>query len=306
MKRAFQILTFPGVLACLAACSTGSLAQSVPASVGAAASTHGLLSRHYQDGEKLVYRMKGINERWQYEIQADGVVKKDAEGRPVEEYAWSHLTSNRPGDALSPAAADFRQVLSLAPSYPLSVPDLSKVILIVGPITDMLTIYADMLIATNVGKLEQPGDHFYFKSGTPNSWADGTYVQLGEDSIDFDLSLKAVDRANQITTLLIRHVPPAKPMVRLPADWMHEPVSDTPNNWVEVTKTGEGHYVAEVGKETFDVEVKISTVDGKIMAATIDNPVVARQRECTDAALTQCGEARPRQIHRHIELTLVK
>ena len=64
----------------------GALAQDVPAD-------HALLSRHYHDGETLTYRMKGTNERWQYEIQAAGVVKKNQNGKYTEEYAWSNLMS---------------------------------------------------------------------------------------------------------------------------------------------------------------------------------------------------------------------
>ena len=45
-----------------------------------------ILLRHYREGEKLRYRMKTVNEDWRYEIQADGVVKKDSAGNFFEEY----------------------------------------------------------------------------------------------------------------------------------------------------------------------------------------------------------------------------
>jgi hypothetical protein len=38
------------------------------------------LLRHYVEEEKLTYHMKGINEGWHYEVQTDGVVKKDSDG----------------------------------------------------------------------------------------------------------------------------------------------------------------------------------------------------------------------------------
>ena len=77
---------------------------------------------------------------------------------------------------------------------------------------------------------------------------------LGESSIDFDITLTQVDVAHGVATLLVRHVPPKKPQLKLPAVWMHEPVADTPNNWVSVARNA-GNYVAEVGKETFDVQL---------------------------------------------------
>jgi hypothetical protein len=99
-------------------------------------------------------------------------------------------------------------------------------------------------------------------------------------------------------------VAPEKPEIRLPADWMTKSVADTPNNWVQVTKTKAGKYLAAVGKETFDVEISVSLADGKILSGTIDNPVETTERECEDAALTKCGDPKPRGIRRQIEISL--
>jgi len=52
------------------------------------------LIRSYREGEKWGYLMRGVNENWHYEICADGVVKKDANGIFFEEYGWSHLVSD--------------------------------------------------------------------------------------------------------------------------------------------------------------------------------------------------------------------
>jgi hypothetical protein len=103
----------------------------------------------------------------------------------------------------------------------------------------------------------------------------------------------------------VRHVPPAQPKVKLPAPWMQTPVADTPNNFVDVKgKNAAGKYVAQVGKETFDVEIKISLKDGKILSATLNNLVGTRQRECSDAEFKDCGEPSAHQIHRQIEIHL--
>jgi len=273
------------------------LAQDVPAD-------HALLSRQYHDGETLKYRMKGTNERWQYEIQAAGVVKKDQNGKYTEEYAWSSLMSGGAAMPLSAASLQFRELLSLDPEKPPSVPNLSTVQpILIGPITDFLTFYVDLWLAARAGKLSHPGDHVYQKMGIPASWADGNYVVLGEDSIDFDMTLTDVDRQNQVATLLVKHVPPEQPAVHLPADWMREPVADTKNNWVDVQKR-DGKFVAAVGKETFDVRMKVGLADGKILSGTIENPVKAKERDCEDAAFTKCGDARPHDILRRIEITL--
>jgi hypothetical protein len=264
----------------------------------------GLLTRRYREGESLTYQMKAINEKWRYEIQAAGVVKRDSAGKYVEEYAWSNLISDGAAATLPAASMQFRQLLSLDPDKPPSVPNLSVVHpQLIGPITDLLTFYVDLWLATRDGHLNHAGDHLYRKFGTPASWADGTYVVLGEDSIDFDITLTSVDQSTKVATLLIRHVPPEQPQVRLPVAWMREPVAGGPNNWVEVTAKG-GKFVAAVGRETFEVRMEVSLVDGKILSGAIENPVETQERDCRDAALTSCGASRPRQILRKIEIVL--
>jgi hypothetical protein len=262
------------------------------------------LRRHYQEGEKLTYHMKGINQSWRYQIDAIGVVKKDSAGRYFEEYSWSNFSSSRAGDSLPAESATFRQVVSLDLGYPPSMPDLRPMILIVGPITDLLTFYADMQMAIRLGTLVHAGDHSYVKFGHPGSWADGAYVLTGEDSIDFDLTLKDIDQANRTATLVVRHVPPEKPLIKLPAPWMGAPVADTPNNWVQIEKPAEGKYVASIGKETYEVEIKVSLSDGKILSVKMDNPVEVSERECKDRELSSCGEPRRYQIRRQIEMNL--
>jgi hypothetical protein len=263
------------------------------------------LARHYTEGEKLTYHMKGDNEGWTYEVQANGIVKKDASGHLVEEYGWSDFKSNAPM-SLSATSLNFRQTLSLDPAIPPSIPNLSQVQpFLIGPITDLLTFYSDLWLAIQQSDLKRPGDHAYVKVGIPASWADGSYVTLGQDSIDFDLTLKELNTSTQIATLLVRHVPPAQPKVKLPVEWMQAPVADTANNWVQISKNQAGKYDAGVGKETFEVDIKVSLKDGKILSATLDNLVQTRRRECSDAALLDCGASTDHTIRRQIELHLV-
>ncbi len=285
----------------------GQLAQSSNTNTIAPAIVK-LLDRHYQDGERLSYHMKATNKdktkTLSYEVDAVGIVKRDANNRFYEEYEWTNLVWNNATVSLSPASINFRQPLSLAPDYTLSVPDLSKVQPnLIGPIVDFLTFYADLQLAMRQKNLIKAGDSVFVKNGKPNSWADGMYVSLGEDSVDFDITLKEIDRARQIATVAIRHVPPIKPEIKIPADWMRAPVADTPNNWVQVTKDGD-KYIATVGKETFDCEIKVSLVDGKMLSATMDNPVEVIERECTDKALTDYGSPVRYEIRRQIEIKL--
>jgi hypothetical protein len=296
------LLTLQMTGTCLAQTPTDTTADRLlpPAAVS--------LTRRYHLGERLAYHMKASNkgryETKSYEADVSCKVKKNGAGAFVEECTWSNLIANHAAVELSPEAQLFRQTLSLDPKSPPSISNLGQVIPLIGPITDLLTFYSDLWLANKLEQLHRVGDHFYFAHGTPNSWADGNYVVLGQDSIDFDLTLTA-QSPQHIATLVVHHVVPAQPQIKLPADWMRIPVGDTPNNWVEVEKQGEGKFSAEVGKETFDVQMEIAP-DGKILSATMDNPVEVLARDCTDAELTRCGDPVRYQIKRQIELTLVQ
>jgi hypothetical protein len=273
-------------------------------SAGKTPAGHSLFARQYHEGEKLGYHMKGINEGWSYDIQAMGIVKSNPAGIHYEEYQWGNLVFSGKTITLPQPSVDFRQQLSLDPEFKNAVPSLATVHpMLIGPITDLLTFYSDLWLAVRTGKLTKPGDHFRVAYGVPTSWADGHRVLFGEDSIDFDLTLAELTPGEK-ALVIVRHVPPQEPGLKFPADWMHQPVSDAPNNWAVVEKLQEGKYLAQVGKETFDVRIQISLADGKISSAVMENPIDLIERECKDAALADCGAPRRREIKRHIEMSL--
>jgi hypothetical protein len=180
----------------------------------------------------LQYEMTGSNHGWTYQFHAESTAKKDSDGGWFEEIAWSNLRSNAPMK-MSAESEAFRQKLSLSGDQKyLAVPDLSTVQpFLIGPITDTLTFYADLFLAKKL-KLAQVGQHAYFETGTPNSWADGTQVIVGEDVIDFDLTLVSANPNDHTAELLVKHVPPKQQRLKLQTSWMEIPVRTLPNNWL--------------------------------------------------------------------------
>jgi hypothetical protein len=264
-----------------------------------------LLSRRYVEGDRLRYVMNAQNDGSKYEVRISATTKKASDGGFVEEFAWSDLVVNGAPRSLADTAQAFRVGVTLEGGVPFTMPDLSKALAIIGPVTDVLTFYSDLFLAMHQGALRKAGDRFYFSNPTAASWADGTVVVLGESHIDFDITLTAVDAASDVATLLIKHVPPPAPKIRLPAEWMHPRVADTPNNWVQVRKTATG-FAASVGKEGFDVTLKVQMSTGKIVSASMENPVTKVTRACADAALAQCGDAQPAPTLRRIALWLIR
>jgi hypothetical protein len=283
------------------------MAGQAPAAPAASPLPANPLHRQYQEGETLAYKMTGINENWHYTVRAEGTVKKNDKGTYFEEYRWTDMISDGKPYTMMPAMADFRQKVSLDRNAIPALPDLSKVDpSLIGPITDMMTFYVDLWLPAMMGVVKKPGDHYYFKLGTPSSWADGTHVLVGVSSIDFDFTLKSADSVAGTATLEVRHVPPVKPQIPTPGAWMQTPVADTANNWVEVMKQSDGKFQASVGQENFTVDLTVSMADGKILAGSMDNVVNTIERTCDDQALTQCSAPVPHQIERKIEIVLEK
>ena len=206
--------------------------------------------------------------------------------------------------AVAVPPSEFKQFLSLDPTRIPTIPDLSKAYPgLIGPILDFMTFYSDLWLSIREGVLEAAGDHFTH-TGPIISWADGTTVTLGEEAINFEISLKDTDNSNGIATLEVRHVAPSASPLKFPATWMNSPVAaDTNNNWVQVAKSN-GKYVAAVGKETLDVELKIRMGDGAILSGSLNNIVQTLERDCTDAAVTNCGKGRSNRTERQVEIAL--
>jgi hypothetical protein len=268
------------------------------------------LARRYRDGEQLAYTMQARKQdrtHDQHYSAVAAITVHAQKGVFVEDADWRDLVVNGKPRALPSTGAAIRQELSLDPAHRWSMPDFAHIDpALIGPMLDLMTFYVDMRLAVKNHRLVHPGDHSVVPHNIANSWADGHRVLLGQDAIDFDIALAAIDAANRAATVVVRHVPPAKPAIRLPAKWMEEHVEDTANNWVEVEKdeSGNGRFGAAVGKETFDVEMQVSLDDGRILKGRMDNVVDVVERSCADAALHDPGDPVRYKIHRLIEIAL--
>ena len=267
-----------------------------------------LLARRYADGERIAYRLTTTRSRdgastYTYAATARATVNRDQSGKFVEDFLWRDLVSNGAPFTLPEASQSVRQVLWLRPDAAPTLPDFAVIHpRLIGAAADLMTFYADVWLAMRQPTLRQAGDRISVPHGGPNSWADGTQVILGEDAIDFVLSIEALDRAKDTATLVVNHVPPDRAYVRTPVEWMRTPLGDRPNNWIQVTKAGDTRYIASVGVETFDVRVVVSMATGKILSAEMDNPVQVFERECRDSMLTMCGAGVRYQILRRVEI----
>lgn len=264
-----------------------------------------LLRRTYLEGERLTYRIRGNDNEdgkvTTYDATAVGVVRRDSLGRFLEDYLWSFSAPGAPPDT-----AKMHQSVSLAREVIPAPPDLRRLDMrLVGPALDFMTFYVDLWLAGLQPSLTRAGAGAYFPSSANGAWTDGRHVILGEDAIDFDMSVASADGDSIV--LVVWHVPPGKSRLRLPASWMETIVDSTPRpkNWVEVTKETNGAtetFLAAVGRETFGVRMTLRRADGRILRANMVNSVFATKRVCADAALQHCGAPHSYHIKRRIDL----
>lgn len=286
--------------AILALASTGmTQTGSTEPAPGAAVMAKSPLARQYKEGETLNYRITGafINNGPGYYGEFFSTVKKSTAGVFYEELKWSGV---KRGDQAVTVPDDFRQYVSLDPAFKVVMPALMN-----GPYLDTLNFYIDLMLAVKQAAVRKPGDHAYVKRSLPNSWAGGSTL-VGYDCIDFDITLTELNESSGTATVLVKHVPPAAGCsIVPPAEWMSKPVSDTVNNFFQVTKDN-GKYVADAGKEFFNVEIKLAIPSGKILTATMYNPVSGISRTCSDAQLSDCGAPESSLLVRNISMELMQ
>jgi hypothetical protein len=292
----------------LAGCLTLGWTGSLHAQAAGTAAPGSLLARHYREGETLRYHMRATHRSSQglvrYEADATGRVVRDSLGRYFEALEWSQLVENDRAVTLPGGTAPVHQRLTLEQDYVLP-PDVAHADpRLIGPLLDLYTFYVDLRLATESLALARPGDHVRVPGRGANSWADDRHVLVGEDAIDFVITLESVDSTARVARVLVQHVPPTTGRVTLPADWMKPRLGAEPNNWVQVS-AAQGGFTAGVGRETFDVWLTVSLADGKLLSATMDNPVEVLEWTCADRALTQCGTPVRSEIRRRIWLDLV-
>jgi hypothetical protein len=268
------------------------------------------VGRIYVPGEVVVYELKirheGRDKPRVTEATSSAVVKEDS-GIFYEATHWLSLKVD--GIPVNVTRLPFEQQVSLDGKFKIGqhFPDLSRAPHeLAGPITELLTYYSDLQLASRPGRLVKPSDHVLVPYGRPSSWANPRAgILIGEDCIDFDLALVSADNSAKTATITVAHVPPKALCVSLPAAWMRDPiVPGRQNNWTQVIKVDDHKFIAAAGLETFTVELNLK--EGRIISAKDDNPVEVSERVCSDDTLTACGPPVRYRIVRTAELRAIQ
>src|SRR5258706_604897 len=78
---------------------------------------------------------------------------------------------------------------------------------------DLFNMYGDRILAVRTPGLARGGDHVRILHNRANSWADGRNVLVGEDALDFDITLDSMDDASRTAVVTVRHVSPESPAI---------------------------------------------------------------------------------------------
>ncbi len=276
--------------------------------------------RKYQKNGIFYYKMTGLNDGRRYEaISRHRVI--EIQGNFHEEISWIQLKSDGENIDLKPLK-DFTQLLSLDKNFHGTPPDISKIPpqlrkFILGPIFDLMTFYVDLnprLFLTKMKELEL-GQPIHIPYNKPSSWADGEFLLIGEDCIDFKLTFQ--EQTLNKALMRVEHFPPSENLkINLPEKWMQDVFPNGKTNWIQISKIpgkGEKLFVS-YGYEYFDVHIYIDTKDGKILSANMYNPVEIMNRVCSkfqklennQLKLLECSEAEYKHTYRSISLKLLK
>jgi len=268
------------------------------------------LTRKYQEDERVAYDIRATHRgrlaESEYRASVRGLVRRDPAGAFSEELAWTDLQVDGQAVPLPEEAGRFRQRVSLDPRAVLRAPRLGEVHpALAGPVYDLVNFYGDLKLAARTPGLSKPGDKVRIPHNRANSWADGRNVLVGEDALDFEVTLEALDTEKGTVTATVRHVAPENPAINLVADWMKEPVGAGANNWTQLGRLPSGKYMAAVGAETIEVRLVVDAATGRLLSGTLTNPVEIVERECEDVDAKRCGEPARHRMLRRIELKTV-
>ncbi len=270
--------------------------------------------RKYKEGNSFYYKMIGFNNGKEYEAVSHHQVKKQGDTF-FEKVNWVSLQFD--GKVISlKSMKDFDQILSLDKKHSGSFPDISKIDgkirnLIVGPIFDLMTFYVDLnprLFFKKIDELEK-GQPILFPYNKPSSWADGHFVILGEDCINFRILFQN-DKKRPF--LRVEHIAPEKNLnITFPEKWMKNTIGPGENNWVQIRRLNE-KYAVSYGYEYFDDHIYIDPETGIILYANMYNPVDFYTRVCghiemnkkSITGITECGPISTQHIFRNITIRL--
>ncbi len=276
--------------------------------------------REYKEGEIFYYKMDALNDGRRYQAISRHKVEKTEDGKYFEKISWIYLKHDGSEIDLSPMK-DFEQILSLDKSFEFVIPDITKIKtelrrFMAGPVFDLMTFYVDLNPRLYFEKLDslESGTPTRFPYNRPSSWADGFFNVLGEDCLDFVVTLQRYGADN--LCLRVEHVPPeANLNINLPEEWMKKPVvKGKENNWVQVTKSGKpDEYFVAFGYEYFDVHLFLDKENGMIKYAQMYNPVerlnlISRKIGINDNIVTSiedCSPATPQHTFRNVSIELI-
>jgi hypothetical protein len=265
-----------------------------------------VFERRYEDGEHILYKLKGRNQSPEgmfiYRAKAKSQVKKNKNDF-VEEFQFEDVSIDGNPITFNDNHKSIDLKLSLNSKNKVNFPDFSQVHpAIAEAALDLMVIYADLLLVQKHWDMNKNPEQFYLKDSVINSWADNQNLVRAEDSIDFFMNVIKQEPSNNILEIMIKHIPPEKQTLKLNADWMKKPIGTRSNNWLQIKKITSKKLMVSVGRESIEVKIKLDTLYGKIIDASIDRTIVIRERICFDETYMFCGRTNDYELKKEFLL----
>lgn len=269
-----------------------------------------VFERRYQAGQEFSYRVEDRRRQQAGESVSTTIASAESShqvvfegGVPLETVRWTAAVDLATGQHRTDLAALPVTRVSLHPNGPIEPGKPAGDPLMIGMITDLVTVYTAVSPKVGITNLHLPGDQAAAPAPVFGDFADGDTFIVGQDKFRVDVAMTA------LSPELVEYATYMQPLGfesgELYRDFMQQPAcANAPNNIQYVRAQGAG-FLAAWGCESITIQTKIDRQSGIIVESLMLSYLLQNVKTCQDAALSQCADGSPIEENRTVELKLL-
>ncbi|MEX2304036.1 MAG: hypothetical protein WD733_24030 [Bryobacterales bacterium] len=269
-----------------------------------------VFERRYQADQEFSYHLEDRRRQQAGEIVSTTIASAESShqvvfegGVPFETVRWAEAVDLATGQHRTDLASLPISRLSLHPNGPIEPGKPAGDPLMIGMITDLVTLYIAVSPSVGITNLHLPGDQVASPAPVFGDFADGATFIAGQDKFRVDVAMTALgpDLVEYSTYMQPLGFEPGE----LYRDFMQQPAcGNAPNNIQYVRAQGAG-FLAAWGCESITIQTKIDRQSGIIIESLMVSYLLQSVKTCQDAELTQCADGPPIEENRTVELKLL-
>jgi hypothetical protein len=287
---------------------TVSLALTIaPAAMGQAPF---VFERRYQADQEFSYHVEDRRRQQAGESVSTTIASAESSHRvafeggvPFETVRWTEAVDLATGQHRTDLDSLPISRLSLHPNGPIEPGKPAGDPLMIGMITDLVTLYVAVSPKVGIANLHLPGDQAAAPAPVFGDFADGSTFIAGQNKFRVDVAMTA------LSPELVEYATYMQPLGfdsgELHRDFMQQPACVSAPNNIQYVRAQGADFLAAWGCESITIQTKIDRQSGIIVESLMVSYLLQNVKTCQDAALTQCADAPPIEENRTVELKLL-